>query len=163
MNSSTDLMSSPSSSENVIQAQRASSKRSGGESGRAGSLRLTSRPVHIPIPPSLVQSPYLLSPESVFRRVNSASRHLSHEDEEWLQDTIPLSLERRDNAKGTESSANVSSSGEKLNLKSVELSAAAPPTPPLVHWRLQPTSPTGYGNTKSKGLTPAPHDYFGKV
>jgi hypothetical protein len=47
-------------------------------------------PMHVPIPPSLIQSPYLLSPESIFRRSASSPCLPSKEDEEWLRDTVPL-------------------------------------------------------------------------
>jgi hypothetical protein len=48
------------------------------------------KPRAIPIPPSLIQSPYLNSPQSIFRRSSSAPRLPSEEDDEWLRDTVPL-------------------------------------------------------------------------
>jgi len=45
----------------------------------------------VPIPPSLLQSPHLTSPESVFQKPVPPSTP-SAEDESWLRDTIPLTL-----------------------------------------------------------------------
>lgn len=47
-------------------------------------------PMHIPIPPSLLRSPYLNSPQSIFQRASSQSQSPSKEDEQWLQDTVPI-------------------------------------------------------------------------
>jgi len=46
------------------------------------------KPTQIPIPPSLLQSPYL-SPDSIFQRELPSSSP-SEEDEQWLQDTVPI-------------------------------------------------------------------------
>ena len=64
--------------------------------GRSHSLRLPNKPVDIPVPPSLAESPYLTSPNSIFRRALSNPPVPSQEDEEWLRDTVPLSWERQD-------------------------------------------------------------------
>jgi len=56
---------------------------------RRNSLRLPPQPPHIPVPPSLKQSPYLNAP--IFQREISSPRLPSEEDERWLQDTIPVS------------------------------------------------------------------------
>jgi len=64
--------------------------------GRSHSLRLPSKPVDIPVPPSLAQSPYLTSPHSIFRRALSNPPVPSQEDEDWLRDTVPLSWKDRD-------------------------------------------------------------------
>jgi len=166
-------MSSSSSSQKVIYTPRASSKRrSGGDPGRAGSLQLTSRPVYIPIPPSLIQSPYLLSPQSVFRRVNSTSQIPSQEDEEWLRDTVPLELERRDgngDRAGLFPNALTCTNDEEISRErarnfKLNLPQLNAPSPPLVHWRLQESPSLG---TKNKDTTlggpPPPHDYFGTM
>ncbi|KAJ4480506.1 hypothetical protein C8J55DRAFT_65928 [Lentinula edodes] len=59
---------------------------------RAASLRLcNAKTVNVPIPPSLLQSPYLNSPMSPFQKANSTPCTPSREDEQWLRDTIPLS------------------------------------------------------------------------
>jgi len=58
---------------------------------RPSSLRITTRPVQVPIPPSLLTSPYLNSPESIFQReIVTPCRRPSEADEQWLQDTVPL-------------------------------------------------------------------------
>ena len=53
------------------------------------SLRLPSKPLHAPVPPSLADSKYLTSPQSIFRRTISDSHLPSQEDEEWLRDLVP--------------------------------------------------------------------------
>ncbi|KAJ3935439.1 MAG: hypothetical protein NXY57DRAFT_493737 [Lentinula lateritia] len=59
---------------------------------RAASLRLcNAKTIDVPIPPSLLQSPYLNSPMSPFQKASSAPCTPSREDEQWLRDTIPLS------------------------------------------------------------------------
>jgi len=63
---------------------------------RRQSLRLTNQPIDMPIPPSLLQSPYLNSPKSIFKRAVTSPRHPSKEDEQWLQDTVPLSAHARE-------------------------------------------------------------------
>lgn len=57
---------------------------------RPSSLRITTRPVQVPIPPSLLTSPYLTSPESIFQREIATPCLPSEADEQWLQDTVPL-------------------------------------------------------------------------
>jgi len=65
--------------------------------GQGNSLRLPKKPVDIPVPPSLTESPYLTSPHSIFRRaVSNPPVVPSQEDEEWLRDTVPLSWGGRD-------------------------------------------------------------------
>lgn len=56
---------------------------------RHRSLRLPSKPVDAPVPPSLADSKYLTSPHSIFRRAISDSHLPSQEDEEWLRDLVP--------------------------------------------------------------------------
>ncbi|KAJ3855585.1 hypothetical protein EV368DRAFT_34341 [Lentinula lateritia] len=59
---------------------------------RAASLHFrNAKTVDVPIPPSLLQSPYLHSPMSPFQKATSAPCTPSREDEQWLRDTIPLS------------------------------------------------------------------------
>ncbi|KAF8737692.1 hypothetical protein AX14_012463 [Amanita brunnescens Koide BX004] len=59
---------------------------------RTSSLKLTTRPAHVPIPPSLLTSPYLTSPESIFQREIATPCRPSEADERWLQDTVPLDV-----------------------------------------------------------------------
>ncbi|KAJ7694152.1 hypothetical protein B0H17DRAFT_1057990 [Mycena rosella] len=55
---------------------------------RKKSLRIPSQqPLQAPIPPSLLQSPHLNSPQSIFRR--ALSPRVPSIDDEWLQDTVP--------------------------------------------------------------------------
>lgn len=63
---------------------------------RRKSLQLSNQLIYIPIPPSLLESPYLNSPESIFKRAVISPRHPSKEDEQWLQDTVPLSADARE-------------------------------------------------------------------
>jgi hypothetical protein len=70
-------------------AHRRPSPRRRVDSGKAIAL-LPSQPIHVPIPPSLIQSPHLNSPQSIFRRASSTPCPPSQEDEDWLRDTVPL-------------------------------------------------------------------------
>jgi hypothetical protein len=63
---------------------------------RRNSLRLPPHPPHIPVPPSLKQSPYLNAP--IFNCDIPSPRLPSEEDERWLQDTVPVASEGRDSA-----------------------------------------------------------------
>lgn len=47
------------------------------------------RPDATPIPPTLLNSPYLSSPNSVFRRKTSVLKWPSQEEDEWLRDMVP--------------------------------------------------------------------------
>ncbi|ESK92991.1 hypothetical protein Moror_8894 [Moniliophthora roreri MCA 2997] len=54
-------------------------------------VRLTTPQTHhIPIPPSLLQSPFLTSPHSIFQRPLSLPSTPTEEDETWLRDTVPI-------------------------------------------------------------------------
>lgn len=64
---------------------------------RKRSLCLPTQPLNVPIPPSLLQSPFLNSPSSVFQRLVSAPCLPSEEDEQWLQDTVPLNADLPEN------------------------------------------------------------------
>jgi len=64
---------------------------------RRNSLRLPPQPPHIPVPPSLKQSPYLNAP--IFKCEVPSPRLPSEEDERWLQDTVPINSEGGDSAK----------------------------------------------------------------
>jgi len=114
---------------------------------RRRSLRLPSRPVDIPIPPSLLQSPYLNSPESIFQRNLPSPRQPSEEDEQWLQDTIPLSPNVRNDGEQSTRSTEVphfvdGSKGEQprgRNLVPRSIPHPTSPSPPL-RWRYPITS-----------------------
>jgi len=56
---------------------------------RRGSLQLPPR-LDIPIPPTLLQSPYVNSLEALSQRSLSVGARPSAEDERWLQDTVPI-------------------------------------------------------------------------
>ncbi|KAK2460544.1 hypothetical protein APHAL10511_007014 [Amanita phalloides] len=56
----------------------------------SSSLKISTRPAQTPIPPSLLTSPYLTSPESIFQREITSPSRPSAVDEQWLQDTVPL-------------------------------------------------------------------------
>ncbi|KAH7916021.1 hypothetical protein BJ138DRAFT_1122164 [Hygrophoropsis aurantiaca] len=57
---------------------------------RSVSLYLPRRPDAIPIPPSLANSPYLLSPDSIFRKKIRHPKSPMQKDDEWLRDLVPL-------------------------------------------------------------------------
>ncbi|KAJ2917664.1 hypothetical protein MD484_g2810, partial [Candolleomyces efflorescens] len=57
---------------------------------RRNSLRLSTQPHSVPVPPSLLQSPYLTAPKRP--PPSQAPSHVpSEEDDSWLQDQVPLS------------------------------------------------------------------------
>ncbi|KAF8630069.1 hypothetical protein AX15_003126 [Amanita polypyramis BW_CC] len=57
---------------------------------RRPSFKLSTYSANVPVPPSLLTSPYVTSPESIFRREICSLCLPSEADEQWLQDTIPL-------------------------------------------------------------------------
>lgn len=123
---------------------------------RRQSLRIH-QALNIPIPPTLLQSPHLNSPQSIFKRTVSAPRHPNAEDEQWLQDTVPLSLDGGEDhgqrARSSRSSQiSNASRGERGQSQDAQLLAHnAPPSPPLVRWRGTPTPapPTWLSQAKS--------------
>ncbi|KAF6764862.1 hypothetical protein DFP72DRAFT_1058673 [Ephemerocybe angulata] len=104
-------------------------------SARRNSLRLANHPPNIPIPPSLLHSPYINTPkahkEPATTTPTPATHVPSEEEDYWLQDTVPLP------------------SGSRTNLpppnhtRSMITHQSPPLTPPV-----RPTSVlTGSGNT----------------
>ncbi|KAF8559507.1 hypothetical protein OG21DRAFT_1492832 [Imleria badia] len=57
---------------------------------RSSILTCHRRPDATPIPPTLVNSPYLSSPNSVFRRKIPLPRWPSQQDDVWLGDMVPM-------------------------------------------------------------------------
>ncbi|KAG6376083.1 ubiquitin-conjugating enzyme/RWD-like protein [Boletus reticuloceps] len=57
---------------------------------RSSLLTYRRRPDATPIPPTLLNSPYLASPNSIFQRKNSVLKWPSQEDDEWLRDMVPM-------------------------------------------------------------------------
>jgi hypothetical protein len=120
---------------------------------RPKSLRLSSRPVNVPVPPSLAKSPHLHSPQSIFRRAISVPRLPSEEDEVWLRDTVPLSKETggeikdsSESGKSTEEElkqtreSQEATRGRSGELRVLSHSTTPPPSPPLVRWPSVPSS-----------------------
>jgi hypothetical protein len=62
--------------------------------GRSSSLHLPKRSDPTPIPPSLANSPHLLSPYSIFRRKSAVLKTPSKEHDEWLRDMVPLDWDK---------------------------------------------------------------------
>ncbi|KAL0071587.1 hypothetical protein AAF712_001444 [Marasmius tenuissimus] len=143
-------------------------------------LRLPSpEAMTVPIPPSLLQSPHLTSPESVFQKAPSAPSTPSAEDETWLRDTVPLShsgpleVETEDpGGSGIEASrTHEGRSPRRIRSSSLSVKLAAavapPSSPPLVRTHQKkyseglglsgrwPSTPSGTtGNRRSS------EDYF---
>lgn len=120
---------------------------------RRKSLRIHQE-LNIPIPPTLLLSPHLNSPQSIFQRTVSAPRHPNAEDEQWLQDTVPLSLDGGEDHGQRARSSQISdaSRGQREQNQDARLLAHnAPPSPPLVRWRRTPTPapPTWLSQAKS--------------
>ncbi|KAF9066882.1 hypothetical protein BDP27DRAFT_981545 [Rhodocollybia butyracea] len=113
---------------------------------RTTSLRLCSpKAVNIPIPPSLRQSPYLNSPSSPFQRMSLHPVSPNQEDEQWLQDTVPMATNSSrvvytDSKKGSSQVQRVSQSG-------------SPSSPPLVRTRR-------FSQVQTPSVSPVEQDYF---
>ncbi len=100
--------------------------------------------MHMPIPPSLLQSPLLNSPNSIFQRAISP-RTPTAEDEQWLQDTVPATptTGRKSSMDSVDSSLVPPFEGALLSEqqalhRAAELRITSPPTlpsPPLIHVR----------------------------
>lgn len=127
---------------------------------RKKSLRLSNQSINIPIPPSLLESPYLKSPESIFQRAATSPRHPSKEDEQWLQDTVPLPANAREECEERPRSMEVprreALRGEQSRGRTTEsrsMSHHATPSPPL-RWHhsitLSPAVWIGPAKTRSK-------------
>ncbi|KAF8892614.1 hypothetical protein BD779DRAFT_1670291 [Infundibulicybe gibba] len=141
-------MSKDPSPQNSESNNRTTPKRPMLDAARSHSLCLPNQPLHIPIPPSLLKSPYLNSPESIFQRIVSTPRFPSEEDEQWLQDTVPLPREmqkEKDQMRMRGNSHAGAMSGRDRE------GHHAPSSPPLVRWRPSvPPQPAMLGHTKSR-------------
>lgn len=85
----------------------------------------------VPTPPSLVNSHYLSSPNSIFYRKSSIRRWPSREDDEWLRDMIPVD---RDITKSEESDSMPSSCTSDSSYSPFLL----PPPSPILRPRSSP-------------------------
>ncbi|KAH0584275.1 hypothetical protein H2248_009823 [Termitomyces sp. 'cryptogamus'] len=111
---------------------------------RRKSLQLHHRPVSVPIPPSLLQSPHL-HPQSIFQRNLDFAPHFpTEEDEKWLQDTIPIEHNKK---RGRLSTSSISSSSSPTTTDSSMQyrphsigpgPTFIPASPPIVRWRSPP-------------------------
>ncbi|TFK72525.1 hypothetical protein BDN72DRAFT_836092 [Pluteus cervinus] len=116
-------------------AASTSHRRAAHNLNRKKSLCLPNQPLHVPVPPSLLQSPYLNSPQSIFQRAASAPRLPSEEDEEWLQDTVPLSSEIRESHHhhlhpSTDAKKNAAAARPNSSIAASIASPQPPPPPP---------------------------------
>lgn len=140
---------------------------------RRKSLRLSSQPLDIPIPPSLLQSPYLNSPQSIFQRAVSSPQKPSEEDEQWLQDTVPVMSEvpesgRRGSATFSRSPLSQGSADalraehNRTRSRSADTRpvspSQAPPSPPLVPIRQSVGTPGIPSNWLGKARKPSESD-----
>ncbi|KAH7930848.1 hypothetical protein BV22DRAFT_1028015 [Leucogyrophana mollusca] len=110
---------------------------------RSVSLYLPRRPDSIPIPPSLVNSPHLLNPESIFRKKIRFPKSPLREDDEWLRDLIPLvSSSGRREGKGNQVDEDEKWGPLRLtpsNTSDATSHQAVPPSPILRPWSSPPT------------------------
>ncbi|KAJ7940854.1 hypothetical protein B0H13DRAFT_34871 [Mycena leptocephala] len=99
---------------------------------RKKSLRIPTQPqLKAPIPPSLLQSPHLNSPQSIFRR--AMSPRVPSVDDEWLQDTVPQNgavKPQQQTKTSTEQARRASQTVSSLNRPSATPGAR----PPLPTW-----------------------------
>lgn len=96
---------------------------------RRSSLRFPAQPPPIPIPPSLIESPYLKAPR--FRQESSAPCVPTEEDERWLQDTVPIQSQPSESQLSRRKT--VPASAQSRNP-----SRPAPSSPPITLWRQPP-------------------------
>ncbi|KAG6889730.1 hypothetical protein C0995_015028 [Termitomyces sp. Mi166 len=106
---------------------------------RRKSLQLSHHSLAAPIPPSLLQSPYL-DPQSIFQRTFFAPHYPTEEDEKWLQDTVPLEYDKkrgRFSTSSTSSSISPTTTEASMQLRPRSIGPTYVPTsPPIVRWRL---------------------------
>ncbi|KIK59654.1 hypothetical protein GYMLUDRAFT_650206 [Collybiopsis luxurians FD-317 M1] len=121
-----------------------SPSRSKQDCGHGSSFRL--KAVNVPVPPSLLQSPYLNSPLSPFQRSASLPCTPSQEDEQWLRDTIPLAAgpvrvgrsdSTKENSPSPKSQSEHTRGAEMMNKPHIPLENM-PSSPPLVRTRRPP-------------------------
>ena len=121
---------------------------------RRHSLRIPAQPPPTPIPPSLRESPYLNA--NLFNHDLLLPRSPSDEDEQWLQDTVPLAQGRTTNAKGSgvDRKGSIVRRSWPVDPRSRDTTSPSPTTdrsdravippppqsPPIVHWRAFPTT-----------------------
>jgi len=121
---------------------------------RRHSLRIPAQPPPTPIPPSLRESPYLNA--TLFNHDLSLPRSPSDEDEQWLQDTVPLTQGGTTNAKGSgvDRKGSIVRRSWPVDPRSRDTTFSPSPTtdrsdravippplsPPIVHWRAFPTT-----------------------
>ncbi|KAG6821159.1 hypothetical protein H0H93_005379 [Arthromyces matolae] len=106
---------------------------------RRKSLQLPSQPTAVPIPPSLLHSPYL-DPHSIFQRSLSMPHCPTEEDEKWLQDTIPLSSQKNMGRLSTLSASSTTSSTEASSPETHLAEIFASSRPPSLSTTLVPAS-----------------------
>ena len=127
-----------------------SSKRRSYNQSKGRSLQLQHIPVNIPIPPSLIRSPYLQSMENS-RRSLSSPRLPSEADDKWLQDTVPLSYGKEEDRVGSENpwmEVIIHEEEETYRSRSPQPRALSnlgvPSSPPLVCCSQESTPPTSW-------------------
>lgn len=151
---------------------------------RRKSLQIPLPPQDVPIPPSLLHSPYLISPESIFQRIVSAPHHPNEEDERWLRDTVPLTLHlSQEGGKGSRLSAPSAAPSQHPSHHSSAYPdhtqpprpqstdppslSHAPPSPPLIRWRrpthLAPEAWSGQPRVRSAPPGVADREYFSNL
>jgi len=160
--SSTSLPSSAAQSRAASPAPGCLSRSSTQRPLRRKSLRLADQPINIPIPPSLLESPYFNSPESIFQRAVTSLRHPSKEDEQWLQDTIPLATDTREGGeqrpKSTELPRVEASRDEHPRGRNSEQRSMSPS---LRRHPITPTPPVWLGQAKTRSAaTMTKQGYF---
>ena len=124
---------------------------------RSSFFTCSRRPDATPIPPTLVNSPYLSSPNSVFRRKTSVLRWPSQANDEWLRDMVPMDRSSASDA-DTKSEASNDLTPSPTSSESSYGCSLFPPSPIL---RPRSTSPDVATPAKrapcGSGSGPSPH------
>ncbi|KAJ6455795.1 hypothetical protein C8R45DRAFT_588479 [Mycena sanguinolenta] len=99
---------------------------------RTKSLRIPAEALRAPIPPSLLQSPHLNSPQSIFRR--ATSQRAPNIDDEWLQDTVP----QRGALKPPKIKPSTDLARRPSQIALSLRQPSAPARPPALRWHTEP-------------------------
>ncbi|KAJ7134951.1 hypothetical protein C8R43DRAFT_1021542 [Mycena crocata] len=122
---------------------------------RKKSLRIPAQLQALPIPPSLLQSPHLNSPQSIFRR--TMPPRLPTVDDEWLQDTVP----QRGAVKPQQETKKKNQDSTEQGSRRPSLSPSRPATTPGGRPALRPWSGHNSAPNISATRTPAAQDVDG--
>lgn len=117
--------------------------------------RMQAASLHIPIPPTLVNSPHIHSPTSIFRRPYAGPKESPGAEEDfWLRDTIPQQSSRSNSVSSEGSSYlsyGVGQTQGHQHIPSLSATASAPGSHPSSGY--SPHSVPAYSESRSRSMT----------